>query len=127
MPIRHWIDKENRLIRAEVSGSFSMDQILATVREAICHPDFEPGFNILSDHTRVTEFITADQIKDLTQHISLYASQLWNARWAVVTAAPASFGMMSVLSAYLEEVPMSLRAFGNEAEAMAWLHSAPGG
>jgi len=124
MPIRHWIDREHRLIRAEVSGSTSIEQMQECVRDAICHPDFRIGFNVISDHTRVTEIISTEQVKQLTSQLALFRNQLRNAKWAVVTTAPASVGMMRMLSVYLEQVPVTLRIFATEEEAMDWLRLA---
>lgn len=127
MPIRHWIDREHRLIRAEVSGSTSIEQMQECIREAICHPDFDVGFNIYSDHTRVTEIINTEQVKQLSSQLNLLRNQMKNAKWAVVTRAPASVGMMRMLGTYLEEIPISLRIFSSQEDAMHWLQTGPGG
>jgi len=127
MPVRHWIDREHRLIRAEVSGSTSIEQMQECIRDAICHADFQIGFNVYSDHTRVTEIISTEQVRQLSSQLSLFKSQMKNAKWAVVTNSAASVGMMRMLGTYLEQIPITLRIFTSPEDALAWLGvQAPG-
>ena len=98
MPIKVWIDRDQRLIRSEVSGSFSEEDILNGINESVRHPDYEPGFDVLSDHTRVTEFITTAQAYSMARHLEFLSEQMANVRWAVVTREPASYGMMRMMA-----------------------------
>ena len=125
MPIRIWIDKDQRLIRSEISGSFSEEDILNAINESVAHPGYEPGFNVLSDHTRVTEFITTPQAYSMARHLESLSEQMANVRWAVVTREPASNGMMRVMSVLVERVPMEVQIFETIEEAEEWLGSSP--
>lgn len=125
MPIRIWIDKERRLVRSEVSGSFSKEEILNGVNEAVSHTDFESGFNVLLDHTRVTEFITTPQAHGMARHLESLAEHWANTRWAVVTREPASYGLMRMMSVLVERIPMEVRIFETIDEAEEWLASPP--
>jgi hypothetical protein len=126
MPIMVWIDKDQRLIRSEVSGSFSEEAISNAINESVGHPDYEPGFNVLSDHTRVTEFITTPQAYSMARHLESLSDQMANVRWAVVTREPASYGMMRMMSVLVERVPMEVQIFATIEEAEEWVGSSPG-
>jgi hypothetical protein len=121
MAIRYWIDKDRKLIRAELTGSFTIEEMFNVIKDTLNDPGFEKGFNILSNHLKVKRFITTPQVKGLAGLLASFRHVLENAKWAVVTVNPASFGMMRMLAVYLEDVPMELRIFETEREALQWL------
>ena len=121
MPITFWIEKEKRRIRAEVFGTISTEDILNAIKGAINHPDFKPGYNILSDHTRINEAITKAQVLTTAFNLKDFAKYVSGAKWAVVTSKQVSYGMMNMLSVYLEIIPMKLQAFYSFADAEKWL------
>ncbi|MDX1649755.1 MAG: hypothetical protein R3263_07855 [Myxococcota bacterium] len=121
MPIRAWIEKDRRRVRAAISGAVGMADILRAIDESVAHPDFERGFDVLSDHTEVTRVITVGQLREMVAHLESLAPQMAGARWAVATRRPASYGMMRMLSVYAERVPMTVEVFDSLVEAEAWL------
>jgi hypothetical protein len=123
MPVDFKIDTERRLIVATVFDEISDTDIIETLNSSISDPDFEPGFNVLSDHTQVTRAITTEQVKLMVDHMESLSDRLAGARWAIVTNSPASYGMMRMLSVYAERVPMELQIFRDADEANRWLAS----
>ena len=121
MPLRAWLDADNELVRAEASGRFTMDEIVETITTVCGDPRFRKGFDILSDHTGVTEFLTAEQARGMATLMESLSDCFAGARWAVVTTHPASVGMMRMAAVFLERVPMEMRTFSTEGEARAWL------
>ncbi|MEJ2054430.1 MAG: hypothetical protein P8X42_10955, partial [Calditrichaceae bacterium] len=89
---------------------------------AVNHPDFKPGFNVLSDHTQIKKSITTKQVQALSSHIQKLKPYLADTRWAVLTAKKSSYGMMRMLSVYLESIPVELEVFYKLEEAEAWLN-----
>jgi len=93
VPIEMTVDTSRRLIRARISGDFTMDDIVLAISSAVESPDFEVGFNVLSDHREVQEFLTPAQARGMTAHLASLADVLGQARWAAVVTHPASLGM----------------------------------
>ena len=121
MPIKYWIEKNNRRIRAVVSGNITADETFRAIKESTEDPDFEPGFDVLSDHTSIGEPLTTQQATEMSSYLKKLSGVMTHSRWAVITKNPASYGMMRMLSVFLEEVPMKLEVFGNMEEAETWL------
>lgn len=121
MPIRMWVDGPARLIRGELWDDFDMDAVRAAVDAVLSDPAFESGFDVLTDHTRLTRFLTAEEARAVAGHLATHRERLAGARWAIVTANPASFGMMRVLGALLEDSGIQVRPFTDAAAAEAWL------
>jgi len=123
MPIEMRVDAERRLVLGSVVGDFTIAEILEAITSSVEHPDFEPGFDILTDHTAVGRPLTREQVERTTIHLRALAKSLGGARWAVVTKKSASRGMIHMLAVHAEEVPMEIRAFDSMADAEVWLSS----
>lgn len=121
MPIEHRIEPEQRRIRATVSGNFTLEEILDTINGTVNDPDFQRGYDILSDHTRVETAITTEQAGVTAEYLASLSLYFAGSRWAVVTTKDVSYGMMRMLSVFLERVPMDLRVFRSFDEAENWL------
>ena len=126
MPIRHWLDKERRRVHAVVTGRFTLAEIVAAIDAATSDPEFERGFDVLSDHTAVEEPLTPSQAEQMVAHLRTLSRQLVGARWAIVTRKPASYGMMRMLSVLAEQVPMRVEVLNSLEEAEQWLGSGEG-
>jgi hypothetical protein len=123
MPVDFKIDTERRLIVATVFDEISDTDIIEALHSSVSDPGFEPGFNVLSDHTRITRPITTEQVKLMVGHMESLSDHLAGARWAIVTNSPASYGMMRMLSVFAERVPIELQVFRDADEANRWLAS----
>jgi hypothetical protein len=126
MPVHYRIDKERRLIVATVFDEVSIAEMIDAISDSVSDPDFERGFNVLSDHTRITRVIIPEHVKRIVDHLESLSIQLSGARWAVVTESEASFGMMRMMSVLAERVPMEVQVFRNADEAGLWLDSTDG-
>lgn len=120
MPIRTWIDVESRLVRSEAWGTFTADDILRAVDEVVEHPDFEVGFNGLSDHRRVTRVLSPLQLFRLIHHLGSIRGKVADARWAMVPGSAAGYGMARMTSVYAERIPMDFRPFWCMDQAATW-------
>lgn len=119
MPISYRIDRPARLIRSTVEGTWTAAEMLSCVGTAV-HEAGEPGFNIISDHRLIGEPATREQVELLVDHLTDLRRYVRDARWAVIVAKPASFGMMRMFSVLAERVPLTVRVFMDAAEAEAW-------
>ena len=98
-----------------------MHDMFRAIRSSTEDSGFEPGFDVLSDHTDVGKPLTTEQALQLSSYLDSLRSVMQHSRRAVVTSKPASFGMMRMLSVYLEQAPMILRFFKTLEEAEKWL------
>jgi len=57
----------------------------------------------------------------MVAHLETVARAVTGTRWAIVTVAPASYGMMRMLSVRAEKIPMTVRIFDDPDEAESWL------
>ena len=121
MPIDSWIEKDKKRIHAVVYGEFSVDDIFETIEGATNKPDYEIGFNVLSDHTKITKPITIDQMKRMVFKIIQLSKQYAGTKWAVVTNQEISKKMMMETSDHLKRVPMELAVFESIDDAEKWL------
>lgn len=123
MPIESHIDEERRCVVAKISGDFTLDEIVETIDRSVRDPRFRPGFAVLSDHTAVGEPLTPVQARRMVDHLESLANVMRGSRWAVVTTKAASFGMLRMVSALAERIPMEIRVFSSHQDAEAWLFS----
>jgi len=124
VPITFTVDPARRLVQATVVGDFDTADIVRVITGAADHPDFMPGFGILSDHWEIGEPMTPAQLRDLTGLLRQLADRFAGGRWAVVTTKPASYGMMRALSMLTSDGPMRVEVFKTMEEAEEYLSSA---
>jgi hypothetical protein len=123
MPIKRWIEKDKKRVYAVLTGKISLDEMIATINDSVEDADFEPGFDVLSDHSGIEQPIATNQVKFLALHIEMLRNNFAGSRWAVVAKNEVSYGMMRMLSVYLEKVPMQLEVFYTLEDAEKWLVS----
>lgn len=123
MPIEYRIDKSRRRLLARIHGEFTFAEILKTIEAATQDPDFEPGFDILDDHTGIDRAITIEEAKMLAEWLTTRAGRLAGARWAVVTRRIDSYGTMRMLSALADRMHLQIQVFTTFEAAEAWLES----
>ncbi len=123
MPLESHIDAERQRVGLKIVGDCTIDEVLKTINLWITAPRIERGFSVLSDHTLVGKSITTEHTKQLIEYFQDLSRFLAGARWAAVTSKPASYGMIRMISAFAESVPMEVEVFQTFEEADAWLLS----
>ncbi len=121
MPIRFWIEADKKRVRAVVTGEVTDKEIVEALDHIAADPEFKSGFDVLSDHMNITKAITTEQVKLTSAHIDELSKRLSGIRWAVVTKSDASYGMMRMLSTFLEPARISLNVFRSMDQAEEWL------
>jgi hypothetical protein len=121
MPILVQVDTRRRLVVAKVLGDFTIEEIVKGIDDSVNDPNFEPGFDVLSDHSEIGTPISVTQAKQMIAHLESVSHLMAGARWAVVAPKPASYGMMRMLAVLAERVPMKVEVFQTLDEAQAWL------
>jgi len=121
MPIRVWVEKDRNLVRIEIMGNSTTEDIISSIDSVVNDTGAEPGCRILSDHTRVGEPLTTPQARRMAAHMEKLREIMSGCRWAVVSKKPASIGMMRMLSVLVESIPMTVEVFPSIEEAESWL------
>lgn len=121
MPVSYRIDADLRRVIATVTGIVTIEEMLDALLAVTDDPTYEPGFDIYSDHREIEQSLGTGQVMQLAGHLERLAAKVAGARWAIVTTAPASYGMMRLFSVHAEQIPMSVSVFRETAEAEEWL------
>jgi len=122
MPITHAVDVARRLLRFDVAGTLTTEEMTRAVDGAA--RSLGPGrYQVLSDHRALITPATAPQLEALVAHLTRYRSHFGDSQWAVVVGQPASFGMMRMLGVLAERIPIEVEAFTDPAAAEVWLES----
>lgn len=121
MPIETHIDKAKCRVRVKLWGEFTFEDMRAAISGVAHDPEFKPGFNVLSDHTEIGRAITIPESRELLALMRSLAGSFAGSRWAIVTRRLDSYGMLRMISAHAESVPIEIQAFREFAEAEAWL------
>ncbi len=126
MPIESSVDRLRRRIVVRVVGEFTFADIRSAIDAALGHPDFEPGFDLFSDHTGVRRPISTEEAKQMASYLEGFADQLAGMRWAALAATPESYGKLRMVEMLLRNMPIEVQVFATRKEADAWLASPKG-
>ena len=70
MPIHMQLDEIRRRVVFRIVGDLSMDEVFSVIDRALLDPRFRPGFSILTDHLAIGEPLTAQQARELVEHLT---------------------------------------------------------
>lgn len=124
MPIHVKIDRESHLIRTVIEGDVGAEEVFRSIERLIEDPAYSPDLPMLSDHRAVGRPLStedAHQIAAKLRSIAKKGGGFEGSCWAAVTKKPASYGMIRMLSALLEDLPMEVEVFDSMEEAEVWL------
>jgi hypothetical protein len=121
MTLTHRVDKKTGIVHIDVMGSFTMQQIRALIDGVVNDPDFRRGYHTLSDHRRIGDPATSDQVRGTLEHVATHVEALGASKWAVVASKAASYGMMRMMEMLAEELPIEISVFRDLEEARHWL------
>ena len=121
MPIRCTVQPGIRRVHCVIEGDFSTEEITATILGIVEHPEFRPGFEILSDHSRIGEPINRAQVGEMVSLLGSHREKIKDARLAVVVAKPASLGMMNMLAVLAGDLFREVQVFRTVEQAEQWL------
>ena len=114
-----WRIAEN-LVYIKGEGEAAREDWRVAVEAILADPRHEPGMGLLQDHRAVTRIPTTAEIQVAASFLRGRADQLGIARWALVVANDASFGMGRVAEVILENTSIVARVFRDRAEAETW-------
>ncbi|MBI2797008.1 MAG: STAS/SEC14 domain-containing protein [Gemmatimonadetes bacterium] len=125
MPATLSIDHASRMVTIEIAGTLEIGEMLAAIDGVVRAIEGRGRYAVLTDHRALDTPITPVQVSQVLAHLSAAGGSLVGARWAAVVSQPASYGMMRLLAARAEDLPMEVKAFWDRNEALAWLRGGP--
>jgi hypothetical protein len=117
-PLYVEFDVERRSVRVVYQTQPSFEQWKTTIKGIIEDPRFQSGFGILLDRSRILKPATPEYMSRLVDFVDQHALEI-DARWAIVTADLASFGIGK--KAELSASKARIRAFTDRNAAELWL------
>ena len=121
MPTTYVIDKEAGILHRTVSGVVTTDELLESFDEALRDPDYRPGMHMLADMREVTTSAHHGDVAKVARYVREHLEEIGPLKAAVVAPTDASFGLIRMLQANLEEDPIELGVFRTIGEAEEWL------
>ena len=122
MPISFTLNPEKRRVNFEVTGTFTLHDIIDAVKSVLALPEFGPEFQVLSDHRGVERPASVQDVEDMLAFMRAARERFAGMRWAVVTHRPGSYVIMGLLSTLADlRVQMDVRVFTRLDDATRWL------
>lgn len=123
MPITYTLDAEKRRVHFTISGTFTLHDILDSLKSVLAMPEFGPDFQVLSDHRGVERPATVQDVEDMLAFMRVSRERFRGMRWAIVTHRPTSYAVMGMLSTLADlHVEMDVRVFTRVDDATRWLY-----
>lgn len=115
------IDKEAGILYRTLTGVVTTDELLESFDEALRDPDYRPGMHMLADMREVTTTAHRADVARVASYVKGHLAEIGPLKVAVVAPTDASFGLIRMLQANIEEAPIELRVFREMGEAEQWL------
>ena len=118
MPLTYQIDKANKVLICDVSGSLSADDVRNLRIELRNDPEFAPDMSILFDMIDVTDFqISSSELEFLAGTTPMSKTS----KRAYVTRTDGDYGMLRIFATYSDAEPDRFQVFRDIGEARKWL------
>lgn len=124
MPIRAEIDEQHTLLKFEIVGDWTTEDMEQVTLEGVRGIAGREGYDALCDLTRTGRASTPAEIRRLVEILTDEGSALRGRRAAMVVGNPTSYGMMRMLAAHAEPIGIEVKIFSNVEEAMRFLRPA---
>jgi hypothetical protein len=114
--------KEDNLSIWKIAGEITADQIISKLKEAINHPDFEPGMNCICDCREQKTVWNIEDIYNITLETKFVLGHFKkNIRVAGIFDDNVQYYMGKIYAAYSKVTPVEFAPFKNSIEAKKWL------
>ena len=119
MPFTVQIDPIRRRCTIRYEGRVTAADFESARAEILAHPDFDPDFDELVDHSRSNGMaVPAEAVRELATKPPIYHP---SSRRALVAPSAAGFGMGRMYELLREGKAGDIRVFREADEAMRWL------
>jgi len=116
------IDKERKLAQIKARGKVNVLELREIFLEIVGHEDWQSGFNMLCDYSRIEDFdVSSKDIDDITEWQNSIDALIGNGRCAVVASKDSVFGMSRMWEILSSERSQQIYVFRQIDDAVAWL------
>jgi len=125
MEITTIIDSEANLRSHEVSGTCSLEDILACLNSIYDRPDYQPDMNVIWD-LRLADLslFSTTEIKDVRDFVKNFWGTGGNSRAALVVSGDLDFGISRIYEMFsINSVQSKIQIFRDYIEALDWVQS----
>jgi hypothetical protein len=84
-------------------------------------PDFETGFNFLSDRRSAAEARSSEYLRAALSFLKYHDKKLGSCKWATVVSTIAAFGMGRMTQILSENLRIQVEVFKDMDQALVWL------
>jgi hypothetical protein len=109
-----------KVVHVTMDDHFDTSEVLQVGAEALSHPEFVQGSNVVIDFRESQEVATGEEIFQRIQFLS-EAGDLLGPRIALVVTRPVHFGLARMAELYGESCGLTLRVFNDEQDALDWV------
>jgi hypothetical protein len=120
MDFTYRIDKANRIVYLEGDDP-SFQVWRQTMLAVFADPDFETGFNFLSDRRSAVEARSSDYLRSALDFLKAHDNEIGSCKWATVVSTIAAFGMGRMTQILSENLRIRVEVFKDIDPAIYWL------
>jgi hypothetical protein len=120
MKFTYRIDKTNRIVYLEGDDP-GLELWRQTLLAVFADPEFETGFNFLSDRRSASEARSADYLKAALSFLKYHENEMGKCKWATIVSTMAAFGMGRMSQLLSENLSTRIEVFKDIDEAIDWL------
>lgn len=119
------VDKGRRMAIIRSTGTAVVNDITSYQKMLIEHQDWEPGINILVDHTGlITTHLTFQEIQSISKSITAFAKDLGDGRLALVVRTMMGYGLARMWQILTSELSnLNIKIFRSIEHAEQWVET----
>lgn len=111
------------IVFTDMEASFSLDDVRVYLAAVMTDPSYRNGMPSLVDCRRVTALLSPEELRVIAADIGKLTTAPVSGRCAVLASSDVVFGLLRMYEVYSDGAPVEVRAFRDQNEAMAWLHT----
>lgn len=119
--VSYRISPEERIVYLTVSDGAPFATLRDALRSVLADSTYQPGFNFLSDGSRVTNLPAAFEVREAVDFFKQHAGGMGRHRWAMVAGTEALYCMQTMFAMVSESWGSQAKVFRDADEARRWL------
>ena len=120
MGFKYRIDKASRVVYLE-GEPLSIEVWKQTLLAIFADPDFEPGFNFLSDRRSSDQARTSNFLRAALEFLKTHEDKMGKCKWATVVSTTVAYGTGRMAQILSQNMQIDVEVFTDIDEARQWL------
>ncbi|MGB8356188.1 MAG: hypothetical protein WCD79_19985 [Chthoniobacteraceae bacterium] len=120
--IKYVIDREQRLVKARMSGATGLVGLVTHIANLAKDPAFDPSFNLLFEVAPDATFSILPIEAELQKLIKQWTTRRQGVKWAFWAPFGTAYAHLEFALGILYKGHVQMRLFDNEESAMNWLN-----